>query len=256
MGKTHPREYFVAGGIAGIVSRTAIAPIERVKILYQVSRAAAGTQQGWMQIAPNILRDEGVLAFWKGNTAAVVRVMPYMSLTFLTYEEYKVRLIEGGMPKQASTLAAGSAAGVTAVSVTYPLDLVRATMAKPGHTYSSMFDAMITIVRQRGVGGLYAGISATILGVAPYAGLKFVSCASTLAARAHAQAPTNSPHHSPPTPLRRRRRRPEGCPRQLLWCLGGRAAAVAASRLGAGCGHARADRRLPARRGTAPDADA
>jgi hypothetical protein len=29
-------EYLVAGGIAGIVSRTSIAPIERVKILFQI----------------------------------------------------------------------------------------------------------------------------------------------------------------------------------------------------------------------------
>ena len=128
-----------------------------------------------MHIAPQILREEGALAFWKGNTAAVVRVMPYMSLTFLSYEEYKQKLLASGMPKQTATLAAGSAAGVTAVALTYPLDLVRATMAKPGHPYSSMSDALMTIGRERGVGALYSGISATILGVAPYAALKFGS---------------------------------------------------------------------------------
>ena len=40
---------------------------------------------------PLIYKEEGVLAFWKGNTAAVIRVVPYMSITFLAYEEYKVR---------------------------------------------------------------------------------------------------------------------------------------------------------------------
>ena len=97
----------------------------------QVSNA--GTQAGYLSLAPQILREEGVLAFWKGNTAAVVRVMPYMSLTFLTQEEYKARLLDAGLPRQASTLVSGSCAGVTAVATTYPLDLIRATMAKPGH---------------------------------------------------------------------------------------------------------------------------
>ena len=71
-GSGNAQEYFVAGGIAGVVSRTAIAPIERVKILYQVSRASVSTS--WLQLAPQIWREEGFLSFWKGNTAAVVRV--------------------------------------------------------------------------------------------------------------------------------------------------------------------------------------
>ena len=172
--KTHPTEYFIAGGLAGVLSRTCIAPIERVKILYQVGR---GSNMSGTAVASGILRDEGVLAFWKGNSAAVVRVMPYMSLTFLTYEEYKAKLLSTGtVPKQAATMAAGSAAGVTAVVLTYPLDLVRATMATPaGAHHTSMFSALMSISRERGIGALYSGVTATCIGVAPYAGLKFLS---------------------------------------------------------------------------------
>ena len=73
-------------------------------------------------------------------------------------------------------MAAGSAAGVTAVVLTYPLDLVRATMATSGGSHhSSMFSALLTISRERGVGALYSGVTATCIGVAPYAGLKFLS---------------------------------------------------------------------------------
>ena len=167
------QEYFVAGGIAGVVSRTIIAPIERVKILYQVSRASASTS--WVALAPRIWREEGLLAFWKGNTAAVTRVLPYMSLTFLSYEEYRAALQRRGLSKTTSTVASGSAAGVTAVALTYPLDLVRATMATPGSTHASMLDAMRSIVEQRGWSALYSGIGATLVGVAPYAGIKFGS---------------------------------------------------------------------------------
>lgn len=177
MGKTNAKEYLVAGGIAGIVSRTVIAPIERVKILFQISKTTTAAGGGYLHLVPQILREEGFLAFWKGNTAAVTRVMPYMSLTFLSYEEYKSSLQRAGASKTTCSLLAGSLAGITAVAITYPLDLVRASMATPTSTHTSMAGAMRSIVEQRGVGALYSGISATLVGVAPYAGLKFASCA-------------------------------------------------------------------------------
>ena len=99
---------FLAGGISGAIAKTCTAPIERVKILYQVSRASVSTS--WLQLAPRIWREEGFLSFWKGNTAAVTRVLPYMSLTFLSYEEYRAGLKSCGLGKTGSTIAAGSAA--------------------------------------------------------------------------------------------------------------------------------------------------
>mmetsp|Transcript_1319 Transcript_1319/g.2199 ORF Transcript_1319/g.2199 Transcript_1319/m.2199 type:complete len:87 (+) Transcript_1319:34-294(+) len=80
--KNHQFEYLVAGGIAGIVSRTCIAPIERVKILYQITKASPNAESlGYWRIVPRIYREEGLLAFWKGNSVAVIRVVPYMSIT-------------------------------------------------------------------------------------------------------------------------------------------------------------------------------
>jgi len=166
-------EELLAGGVAGIVSRTAIAPIERVKILVQTG--AGRSSAGYTGLVREMYHNEGLLAFWRGNTAGVVRVVPYMSATFLCYEEYKAALLGCGAHKQQAALAAGSLAGVTAVCLTYPLDLVRAAMAKPSSVYTTMFHALRSISAERGVGALYSGISATVLGVAPYAGLKFAS---------------------------------------------------------------------------------
>mmetsp|Transcript_14215 Transcript_14215/g.38800 ORF Transcript_14215/g.38800 Transcript_14215/m.38800 type:complete len:111 (-) Transcript_14215:162-494(-) len=72
-------EYLIAGGTAGMVSRTVIAPIERVKILFQISKAGtcSTTTQYWHYV-PKIYKEEGLIGFWKGNGAAVIRVVPYM----------------------------------------------------------------------------------------------------------------------------------------------------------------------------------
>jgi hypothetical protein len=168
MGITAQSEYLVAGGIAGGISRTCIAPIERVKILFQVSRAGGS----WTHLPPQILRDEGMLAFWRGNTAAVLRIVPYQALTFLTFEEFLVALRGHGWSKSSASVLSGSLAGMTAVAVMYPLDLVRATMAMPACVHRGPLTALLGVARSRGASGLYSGLGASLVGVAPYTALK------------------------------------------------------------------------------------
>ena len=185
--KKYTLEYLVAGSIAGIVSRTFIAPIERVKILYQITTHATSSRTGYLHLIPEIYQTEGVLAFWRGNTAAVIRVVPYMSITFLSYEQYKAALTAVGFSSNPCNLLAGSGAGMTAVMTTYPLDLVRARLAKQdvgvkSLKYRNMWDALVNIPREEGrqtgdgkirIAALYRGLFATMIGEAPYAGLKF-----------------------------------------------------------------------------------
>lgn len=179
--KKNFKEYLVAGGTAGMIARTCVAPIERIKILYQIQRAStAAESQSYMALLPQILQSEGPLSLWRGNSAAVVRVVPYMSIQFASFEGYRDWVADqiGGDSAAATAVGAGSMAGVTAVAATYPLDTVRARMAlqiegAAATQYSGVADALRTIAREEGAGALYRGISATMCGVAPYTGLKF-----------------------------------------------------------------------------------
>ena len=177
--KKNIAEVLLAGGTAGMVARTVIAPVERVKILYQIQRGA-GQDAGWTGILPKILREEGALSLWKGNSAAVIRVVPYMSIQFLGFEEYRAALARFTLPADAQNMAAGSLAGLTAVALTYPLDTVRARMAAQmagvaAARYTGMLDCLMRLPRERGISALYKGMGTTMIGVAPYAGLKFGS---------------------------------------------------------------------------------
>jgi len=172
-------EAVIAGGFAGACSRTVIAPIERIKILYQISSGAKA--QGMMELVSTVVKKEGVAKLWKGNSAAVVRVVPYLSMQFLSYEELKE--VVGRNPAldnhpTARSLLAGSGAGLTAVAATYPLDVVRARMAMQNEglaatSYKNMLDALVVIAKEEGSVALYRGMAATMMGAAPYTGLKF-----------------------------------------------------------------------------------
>ncbi|GAQ83727.1 mitochondrial substrate carrier family protein [Klebsormidium nitens] len=177
----------IAGGVAGAVAKTAVAPLERVKILFQTNlgdfaRAGVG---GSLR---RIWRTEGPLGFLKGNGATVLRVVPYAALHFMTYEQYRRWLVEAtGHSSPPVDLVAGSLSGATAVYFTYPLDLIRTRLAwhvsgpssagsaaKGAASVDNIRGVFLEIVQKEGgLRGLYKGIGPTLYGILPYAGLKF-----------------------------------------------------------------------------------
>ncbi|XP_065016046.1 mitochondrial carrier protein CoAc2-like [Musa acuminata AAA Group] len=181
----------VAGGVAGGVSKTAVAPLERVKILFQTRRAEFHSV-GLLGSFRKILQTEGLLGFYRGNGASVARIVPYAALHFMAYEQYR-RWIILGFPNIGKgpvlDLISGSIAGGTAVIFTYPLDLVRTKLAYqvvgssrlknrgPYHSseqvYRGILDCILKMYRKNGLRGLYRGVRPSLYGIFPYSGLKF-----------------------------------------------------------------------------------
>lgn len=73
---------FLMGGVSAAVSKTAAAPIERVKLLIQnqdeliKSGRLSEPYKGISDCFARTIKDEGVLALWRGNTANVIRYFP------------------------------------------------------------------------------------------------------------------------------------------------------------------------------------
>jgi len=131
----------------------------------------------------------------------MVRIFPYAAMQFVSFEAYKKALNKtfgaktaSGKPKHILKFVAGSAAGVTAATCTYPLDLIRARLAyevtisgsgSAGSTKGQVIVPksgsrfkMVAIVRhilahEGGVSGLYRGLTPTLIAMVPYAGLSF-----------------------------------------------------------------------------------
>ena len=138
---------FVSGGIAGSIAKSLVAPIDRVKILLQVhNKHYEGF--GIFESFYRIVQKEGFLALYKGNGAQMLRIFPYASLQFTSHETFKH--LNRVMFKEKSnhfinSFACGSLAGITAVTLTYPLDVIRSRLAfqyKGEHIYGGIFDSI------------------------------------------------------------------------------------------------------------------
>nr|XP_061795574.1 mitochondrial coenzyme A transporter SLC25A42 isoform X2 [Nerophis lumbriciformis] len=167
-----------SGALAGAVAKTAVAPLDRTKIIFQVSSARFSAKEAYRLIYRTYLKD-GFFSLWRGNSATMVRVIPYAAIQFCAHEQYKRLLgdyygFQGKVLPPLPRLLAGSMAGTTAAMLTYPLDMVRARMAvTPKEMYSNILHVFVRISREEGLKTLYRGFTPTILGVVPYAGLSF-----------------------------------------------------------------------------------
>jgi len=176
---------FLAGGIAAAVSKTAVAPIERVKLLLQVQAAskqisAENAYKGMVDCFVRIPKEQGVLAYWRGNLANVIRYFPTQALNFAFKDKYK-QIFLGGVDKKtqfwkffAGNLASGGAAGATSLCFVYPLDFARTRLAadigKSGaaREFNGLGDCLVKIFKSDGLGGLYKGFGVSVQGIIIY----------------------------------------------------------------------------------------
>ncbi|KAJ4896355.1 Mitochondrial adenine nucleotide transporter ADNT1 [Raphanus sativus] len=176
----------IAGGVAGGVSRTAVAPLERLKILLQVQNPHSIKYNGTVQGLKYIWRTEGFRGLFKGNGANCARIVPNSAVKFFSYEQaskgilYLYRQQTGNDEAQLTPLlrlGAGACAGIIAMSATYPMDMVRGRLTvqtdKSPYQYRGMVHALSTVLRQEGPRALYRGWLPSVIGVVPYVGLNF-----------------------------------------------------------------------------------
>ncbi len=81
---------FMAGGIAGAVSRTVVSPLERLKILLQVQTTGVSEYKlGIWKALQKIWREEGMKGMMAGNGTNCIRIVPYSAVQFGSYNIYK-----------------------------------------------------------------------------------------------------------------------------------------------------------------------
>lgn len=167
----------LCGGLAGATARTIVAPIDRVKILMQTA-FVAGTSDKHTSIARtmrNILNEEGLAAFWRGNGVNCIRVAPYAATQFASYEKYKrVMLGDRDSLTIVQRLACGGLAGATATTVTHPLDVIRLRLSV-NKDLVGIRGALNDVLMENGIRSLYKGYIPTLLSLSPFIAINFAA---------------------------------------------------------------------------------
>lgn len=176
---------FLAGGISAAVSKTAVAPIERVKLLLQVQHVSKQITEdqrykGIIDAFVRIPKEQGPLSYWRGNLANVIRYFPTQALNFAFKDKYK-QVFLGGVDKNtqfwryfAGNLASGGAAGATSLCFVYPLDFARTRLAadvgkgNEKREFRGLGDCLTKIFKHDGLIGLYRGFGVSVQGIIIY----------------------------------------------------------------------------------------
>ncbi|PON46439.1 Adenine nucleotide translocator [Parasponia andersonii] len=183
---------FAMGGVAAVISKSAAAPIERVKLLLQNQGELVKRGQlrrpymGVVDCFKRVFREEGVLSFWRGNQANVIRYFPTQAFNFAFKGYFKSifgrsKEKDGYLKWFAGNLASGSAAGATTSLFLYHLDYARTRLGTDAREHSAngqrqfkgLIDVYSKTISSDGIVGLYRGFGASIIGITLYRGMYF-----------------------------------------------------------------------------------
>ncbi|KAG9664660.1 ADP,ATP carrier protein, partial [Aureobasidium melanogenum] len=183
---------FLMGGVSAAVSKTAAAPIERIKLLIQNQDEmlkAGRLSHKYNGIADCFRRttaDEGIVSLWRGNTANVIRYFPTQALNFAFRDTYKSMFSykkerDGYAKWMMGNLASGGAAGATSLAFVYSLDYARTRLANDAKSAKGsgerQFNGLVDVYRKTlasdGIAGLYRGFMPSVAGIIVYRGLYF-----------------------------------------------------------------------------------
>lgn len=171
-------ESFVSGAAAGGLSTATTYPLDLLRTRF----AAQGPERIYRSLfgsIKEIAKHEGPAGFFRGCSAAVAQIVPYMGLFFTAYEGLRPTMAHfDSLPFGTNDAAAGVVASVLAKTGVFPLDLVRKRLQVQGPTrtryvhrnipeYTGVIKSITMILRTQGVRGLYRGLTVSLLKAAP-----------------------------------------------------------------------------------------
>ena len=180
---------FAVGGISAAISKTCVAPIERVKLLLQNQDASTQIKadqryKGIGDCFVRVVKEQGFISMWRGNMANVIRYFPTQALNFAFKDTIKTYVNPFHKTREPikffiGNIASGGAAGAASLCFVYPLDFARTRLAVdvgkagPDRQFNGLGDCIAKIFKSDGFLGLYRGFGISVMGIIAYRGAYF-----------------------------------------------------------------------------------
>ena len=178
-------------GLSAVVSKTAVAPFERVKLVLQTQASnqailskESSKYTGIVDCFMRVLHEQGLWSFWRGNSATLLKYAPLQIMNFTLYSKLK-RMFPKVDPSTdrlrfvLSNLAKGAIAGGASILIVYPLDYIRTKMAadlgkKPEQReFTGFSDCAKKVHRKGGLASFYTAFPLSLASVMVYRGIYF-----------------------------------------------------------------------------------
>lgn len=181
---------FAAGGISAAVSKTAVAPIERVKMLIQTQDSIPDIKSGKLPRYTGVINcftrvsaEQGVFSLWRGNLANVIRYFPTQAFNFAFKDTFKRMFPKYDQKKEfwkffMTNMASGGLAGASSLLIVYPLDFARTRLASDvgkgaNREFNGLVDCVSKVCKSTGFLSLYQGFGVSVQGIIVYRGAYF-----------------------------------------------------------------------------------
>ncbi|KAM0894682.1 hypothetical protein ACQ4PT_024318 [Festuca glaucescens] len=166
-GAMNTTKHLWSGAVAAMVSRTVVAPLERLKLEYIVR----GEQRNLFELIQVIAASEGLKGFWKGNFVNILRTAPFKAVNFYAYDTYRKQLLKWSGNEETTNFErfiAGASAGVTATIMCIPMDTIRTKMVAPGgEALGGVIGVARHMIQTEGLFSLYKGLVPSLISMAP-----------------------------------------------------------------------------------------
>jgi len=174
----------LSGFLSSSISRTISAPLERVKLLLQIQNELLRLghltvpYKGIIDCFTRIVREEGILALWKGNLFGIIRYIPTQLCNFIFKDIFK-KMFQYDSKKDGfwkffmGNLISGCLAGGLPLLLVYPIDLIQVRFIANTSGKFNIMNDLRKILNVDGIAGLYPGYTLSCLGIILYRGLYF-----------------------------------------------------------------------------------
>jgi solute carrier family 25 (mitochondrial phosphate transporter), member 23/24/25/41 len=154
------------GGIGGIISRSAVAPIELNRLQMQNSFIPNST-------LTDVYKKEGLRFFWKGNGTNCIRVFPQLSINYAVFRKTKKYSKKYIPNKNILNFSCGCIGGFTSMMITYPLETTRTYLSL--QTNKNKYKGVIDALRKIPPRQLYQGCKMSMYGFGGFSGIQYTS---------------------------------------------------------------------------------